>query len=693
MTMSHPEKSSSSATGLPAALVRRTAGAGALVLALGGAFAAGHGLAGRGAAVDPAVLLAAQGLGTGRSCTDLRQWYVDHAVDQVTAWGWNGPRIYNALPGSTSPNAGGAPEAGARDVSPSSPLDTTTGSATGTNVQVAAVDEPDVAKASGSLLVRVVDDVLEVYDVSGATPRQVGTAPLLAMTGTRLLLVGDRVVAIGDDSVTATGASDYPTPGTRVRTFDLSDPSHPTEVDNRSYDASLVSARQTGDVVRLVLATPPPSLPFVTPDQDRTEAEALKANRDVVRASSISDWLPMVGVEGGTPRPVVDCADVAVPAVFGGLGTMTVVGFDRTSAAGPAATGDATGDATAVATSSDVAMMSTGHLYVAAAPQLPYAVPLKGGVVAPDTPVSGPSVTGPSVTDSSATGRTTIYAFDLAGTGASYVGAGSVDGLVSSSWSMDEWQGVLRVAAQSAYGGGATSVVLFRPGDGALTRVAAIDGLGAGQQLKAVRWLDGLAVVVTYQQVDPFYALDLADPTHPRVLGVLHLPGWSSYLHPVGPHLVLGLGQTVPQLVVQPDVRAGATSGTATASPEPQPIDPRPLGPRAMPHAKATVFDLSDPTRPRTAGTAAYPAGSTALAGLEPHQVTWLPDRHLLLTIVSDGYGGGGWLSLLTVGDGSLHNRMVRLAPTTDLSSVRTVPLADGRVVLVNGDEVRFVHV
>jgi hypothetical protein len=36
---------------------------------------------------------------------------------------------------------------------------------------------------------------------------------------------------------------------------------------------------------------------------------------------------------------------------------------------------------------------------------------------------------------------------------------------------------------------------------------------------------------------------------------------------------------------------------------------------------------------------------------------------------------------------------MVRLAPTSDLSSVRTVPLADGRVVLVNGDEVRFVHV
>ncbi len=674
----------STSPNLPAALVRRTAGAAALVLALGGAFVAGQAVAGTGGSQPPTLRLTSQGLGTGRSCPELRQWYVEHGIGQVTAWGWGGPVGYGAaeLPNAGVAAPGAGSDIGGTRANPETQLDTSTGSATGTNVQVAAVDEPDVAKASGSLLVRVVDDVLTVYDVSGSRPREVGAAPLLGMTGTRLLLVGDRVVAIGNDSVPQVRNVAYAAPGTRVRTFDLSDPSHPLEVDNRSYDASLVAARQTGGVVRLVLSTPPPPLAFVTPQQGRSEAESLKANRDVVRASSISDWLPTVSVEGGTPRALVGCADVAVPTAFGGLGTMAVVGFDPTSPASAATT--------AVATGSDVAMMSTGHLYVAASAQVPYPMPL-GGVVAPDTPVVGPSAP-------AAAGRTTIYAFDLAGTGASYVGAGSVDGQVSSSWSMDEWQGVLRVAAQSAYGGSATSVVLLRPADGVLTRVAAIDGLGAGQQLKAVRWLNGLAVVVTYQQVDPFYALDLADPAHPRVLGVLHLPGWSSYLHPVGAHLVLGLGQTAPQVVVAPEVRVtpipGKPNGATQAEPEPQPVDPRLPGPRALAHAKATVFDLRDLTHPRAAGTVDYPAGSTALAGLEPHQVSWLGDRHTLLTIVGDGYDGGrGWLSVLTVGAGSLHNRMVRLAPTTDLSSVRTVPLADGRVVLVNGDEVRFVHV
>ena len=551
-------------------------------------------------------------------------------------------------------------------------------------MQVAAVDEPDVAKASGALLVRVVDDVLTVYDVSGSRPVEVGSAPLLGMTDTRLLLVGDRVVAIGD------GRARPPTPGPSAPG---SGPSTSPTRPGRPRSTSAATTPRSSSRARAATwcgwcwpPTPRRCRSSRRPE-DRTEAQALAANRDLVRATTVDDWLPSVRVEGGTPRALVDCASVAVPTTFGGLGTMAVVGFDPAS--------PTTADTTAVATGSDVAMMSTGHLYVAASPDV--SPMMSGGFVAPDSPVSD------SVDGAGATGRTTIYAFDLAGTGASYVGAGSVDGQVASSWSMDEWQGVLRVAVQGAYGGSATSVVLLRPADGALTRVAAIDGLGAGQQLKAVRWLDGLAVVVTYQQVDPFYALDLADPSHPRVLGVLHLPGWSSYLHPVGDDLVLGLGQTVPQLDIQPGVRVTPTptptpeKPVATAEPQPvdpQPVDPRILGPRALPHAKATVFDLRDLTHPRAAATVSYPTGSTALAGFEPHQVTWLPDRHVLLTIVSDGYDGrGGWLSVLTVGADSLGNRMVRLAPTTDLSGVRTVPLADGRVVLVNGEEVRFVHV
>ena len=49
--------------------------------------------------------------------------------------------------------------------------------------------------------------------------------------------------------------------------------------------------------------------------------------------------------------------------------------------------------------------------------------------------------------------------------------------------------------------------------------------------------------VVTFRQVDPLYTLDLRDPTAPKVVGELKIPGYSAYLHPVGEGRLLGIGR------------------------------------------------------------------------------------------------------------------------------------------------------
>jgi hypothetical protein len=286
---------------------------------------------------------------------------------------------------------------------------------------------------------------------------------------------------------------------------------------------------------------------------------------------------------------------------------------------------------------------------------------------------------------------------------------------------------------------------MFRPQAGRLLDIGHLGGLGVGQQLKSVRWFDDLAVLVTFRQVDPFYVVDVADPTAPRVLGELHLPGWSSYLHPVGPHLVLGLGQTSPrQVMVEPPMPSkpvvpppsippmplpavpetpkdsngssgtvvpgaaptGPTGPTGQTTIAPDPIDPPNLPfPVIRQHGKATLFDISDLTRPREVDTVSYPEGSVPMAALDPHQVTWLPDRQVLLTVVTATAAVSSiapdetvprpraWVSVLAVSDGSLDNRMVAVPEATDASDIRTLPLADGRVVLVSGDSVRFLTV
>jgi hypothetical protein len=660
-----------------------------VLLAVATAFAVGVVVAQR-SSDDPSVRLARADLGSGRSCSDLLQWYVDHGVRRVTAWGWSGPVVYGAVPSSgtaAGPTVGSA-QPGAESRVPGS-VDRSTTSRTGTNVQEAGVDEPDIAKAADGLLVRVVDDTLTTYDVSGRKPRELGSAPLLDMSDPTLLLVGHRVVAIGAAATPSSVTSPWaPVPqATWVQTFDVSDPARPRSVDSRRYDGALVAARQTGSDVHLVLSTGLPQLRFVTPTDGKTVSQALQENRDVVRRSTLADWLPTVSVEGGVIRQAVTCQGVAVPATYGGLGTLTVIGVD------PATPGSA--QVTAVATGSGIAYVSPGHLYVATPPPTQACEGCMSPMTqaAPDTPVPSSS-------------RTLVYAFGLHGTAATYEGSGGVPGTVSSSWSMDGYQGVLRMAVDE---GDATAIVLLRPTANGLTQVGRLDGLGVGEQLRAVRWFDTTAVVVTAAQVDPLYVVDLSDPAHPQAEGVLQLPGWSTYLHPVGSHLVLGLGQAGQGPVVVPPpmplpgpptpmpVKPEPPSGGGSAQPgSPVTLTPFPKSaPQwrlpAMVRAKATLFDIADPTAPRALSTVRLPKGSVMSS--DPQQVTWLPQQNTLLTFVLSGYGDSArWLAAITIHGGTLHQHLVSLSPTSDPTSARTIPLADGRVVLVDGSSVRFLR-
>eukprot|EP00549_Striatella_unipunctata_P026578 CAMPEP_0118705550 /NCGR_PEP_ID=MMETSP0800-20121206/19927_1 /TAXON_ID=210618 ORGANISM="Striatella unipunctata, Strain CCMP2910" /NCGR_SAMPLE_ID=MMETSP0800 /ASSEMBLY_ACC=CAM_ASM_000638 /LENGTH=492 /DNA_ID=CAMNT_0006607711 /DNA_START=108 /DNA_END=1586 /DNA_ORIENTATION=+ len=81
-----------------------------------------------------------------------------------------------------------------------------------------------------------------------------------------------------------------------------------------------------------------------------------------------------------------------------------------------------------------------------------------------------------------------------------------------------------------------------------MTQVGVLEGLGhEGESIFAVRFLDALAFVVTFRQTDPFYTIDLSDPTNPTIMGELQIPGFSNYLHPINDEqtLVLGVGQDV----------------------------------------------------------------------------------------------------------------------------------------------------
>jgi uncharacterized secreted protein with C-terminal beta-propeller domain len=122
-----------------------------------------------------------------------------------------------------------------------------------------------------------------------------------------------------------------------------------------------------------------------------------------------------------------------------------------------------------------------------------------------------------------------------------YVSSGSVPGTIDNQFSLDEYQGNLRIATTSMTQNGTTANNVYVL-DPEMTRVGTLEGLAEGERIYAVRYLKNTAYVVTFRQTDPLFVIDLTDPAKPAVKGQLKIPGFSEYLHPVGENLLVGLG-------------------------------------------------------------------------------------------------------------------------------------------------------
>ncbi len=88
-----------------------------------------------------------------------------------------------------------------------------------------------------------------------------------------------------------------------------------------------------------------------------------------------------------------------------------------------------------------------------------------------------------------------------------------------------------------------TNEIVVLDTDGDLDVVGRTPSFGhPGESLHGIRFEGDIAYAVTFLQTDPFYVIDLSDPTDPRIQGELELPGFSAYLHPISATEVVGFG-------------------------------------------------------------------------------------------------------------------------------------------------------
>jgi len=445
------------------------------------------------------------GLAPFDGCNDLVRYGRDHA-----------PRVLNHEPDfiqgaaleatdeSEGPQDGGpqsAPPPGADD----SP----------TNVQEPGIDEPDIVKTDGSRIFAIAGDSLHSVDVSGAAPVLLDSVRLEGYSH-EMLLSGDRLLVFSQvysDPIAGTpgkiGPADVESrPGVLLVELDASDPAALTVLRTQQVPGEYLSSRLNGTTARIVISSYPPAL-----------------GKGAKLRSRVSGWLPSSVLKdrvAGTKtksRLTDDCEEVQHPTRFSGLGLLTVLTVDL-------ARGLPAVDADGLMTDVETVYASAQSLYVATGRWSPNFRPLRS---------------------------TAIHRFEASDPqSTNYSASGEVPGSLLNQFSLSEHEGYLRAATTVEANKrrddvSHLTVLAEGPGSGDLAEVGHLDGIGLGEQIRSVRFIGDAGFIVTFRRIDPLHAIDLSLPSQPSLAGDLEIPGFSSYLHPLTPDLLLGLGQNISE--------------------------------------------------------------------------------------------------------------------------------------------------
>lgn len=230
-----------------------------------------------------------------------------------------------------------------------------------------------------------------------------------------------------------------------------------------------------------------------------------------------------------------------------------------------------------------------------------------------------------AVTDYTGGSTTALTRFSLDGGKLAMAASGSIPGSLVNQFAMDEKDGYLRVVTTidqyswSIYSDGKYGFENYREGDSLsssalyvlgsdLRTAGSVQNLAPGERVYSVRFDGDTGYFVTYKQVDPLFAVDLKDPKNPKVLSALKIPGFSQYLHVWGDGMLFGLGEN--------------TRGEDGTIPD---------------GLKLSMFNVSDPANVTEITTLGLD-GSWSAAQYNHKAILVLPDRNIIAFPMDQSY-------------------------------------------------------
>lgn len=432
--------------------------------------------------------------------------------------------------------------------STSSPSDFST-----TNVQERGVDEPDMVKTDGDFVYVLDNGVLSIIDSWPAEDAKlIGEIAIDRLSDygyatEKMFLSDDRILVFTAEHDVR---DERWTDRTGLVVIDISNREAPRVIEETMLDGAMVSARMIGSDVYTVLShrMPMPAevyralddIPWWTWEmlldvawsdgsdtaiaeaRERLEAITRPLITDAVRAVGAEDYLPLVTDGEGETTPMLSCTDLLHSWEVSSPALTTVVHVDLQ---GP--TLDVSAESTGVMLGDPVIYASRNNLYIAQTSRGWW-----DGV-------------------SSINRETRIHRLALDGAETRYEATGVVDGYLHNQFSMSEHNGMLRVATTyddwwwglpSDETRSGNNVFILDAKEAQMGIIGAVTGLAPGEQIYATRFQGDRAFMVTFVQVDPLFTLDLSNPTEPKAVGELKIPGYSSYLHPFGEDHIIGIG-------------------------------------------------------------------------------------------------------------------------------------------------------
>lgn len=396
----------------------------------------------------------------------------------------------------------------------------------------------------------------------------------------------------------------------KVTVVDVADLEAPRVLEQFYLPGGYLSARRVDSAVRLVFSDGfrwpsdvrlyPEYSPGIYNNRDRLVAYIdllIQQNEQRIRAQSLEHWLPRgrrVTADGETQPLSYDCTSFFRTNGPTGLGLVSVLSLNLDAE-------DSSPGRTSVVGVPGEVYASQDSLYVASRHWWWW----------PET---------------GQTTHTYLHKFDIRDPDqATYVGSGTVEGYLINQFAMDEHDGVLRVATTVELppenpednNGGDTvwrapetvnRVVTFHEEGGHLKELGRSVDLAQGERIFSARFMGTRGYVVTFRQVDPLFTFDLSDPTNPRKVGELKIPGFSTYIHPLGDTHLLTFGEHRNEDGTWQD--------------------------RAL---KLSLFDVSDLANPRETFTHQLGSMSSHSEALNEHKAfTYFPARGLLALPFTD---------------------------------------------------------